>query len=548
MMANNEATLLIKIKQAGTEILDRLVITAGDVVSAFKTVADFVGEAIEAFREEEAAINKLTTSMVNAGVFTQDLKNEYINLASALQKVTTFGDEEIVNATAILQAYSKNQKVSDALVKSTLDLAAAKGMDLASAAELVGKTIGTETNALARQGIEISKTATEGERLAQVISGIDSKYKGQAETAAQGLGATKQLSNAWSDFMETIGRLSAPFISSLARMTTSVLNFFTALAGPNLDTAKLADVDKKIAGIAKQIMALERARVGGEAVAQLQKELDETIAFRDAIVQKERASAEQSLLIKQDKFAQEQAQRAAQTEAEVLQLAIDEQIKGDAELAAKQATYDKIIASNASYMERLNAIRAKEAMRKKVADKEELKSEEEKNKQTLKDRETFLSSVSTLQNSHNKAMAAAGKAAAIAQIWINTYQSAASSFRFGSEIGGPYVGAAFAALAIAAGASQAARVAGVQLAEGGIVMPTPGGTQATIGEGGQPEAVIPLDRAGEFGMGGGGVTINFNGPIMGDQSQAEQFARVLDRELLKLRQSNQSVAFETDVV
>jgi tape measure domain-containing protein len=37
------------------------------------------------------------------------------------------------------------------------------------------------------------------------------------------------------------------------------------------------------------------------------------------------------------------------------------------------------------------------------------------------------------------------------------------------------------------------------LAEGGVVMPTPGGTLAQIAEAGQPEAVIPLDRFGEFG-------------------------------------------------
>jgi hypothetical protein len=47
------------------------------------------------------------------------------------------------------------------------------------------------------------------------------------------------------------------------------------------------------------------------------------------------------------------------------------------------------------------------------------------------------------------------------------------------------------------------------LAEGGIVT---GPTLAMIGEGNGPEAVIPLNRMGEFGMGGGGgITINVNG-------------------------------------
>ena len=40
-----------------------------------------------------------------------------------------------------------------------------------------------------------------------------------------------------------------------------------------------------------------------------------------------------------------------------------------------------------------------------------------------------------------------------------------------------------------------------RLAEGGIVMPRPGGVLANIAEAGQAEAVIPLDRLGKFGQG-----------------------------------------------
>ena len=49
------------------------------------------------------------------------------------------------------------------------------------------------------------------------------------------------------------------------------------------------------------------------------------------------------------------------------------------------------------------------------------------------------------------------------------------------------------------------RMAIPRLAEGGIVMPQPGGVLANIAEAGQAEAVIPLDRLGDFG---GGSTYN----------------------------------------
>jgi len=60
------------------------------------------------------------------------------------------------------------------------------------------------------------------------------------------------------------------------------------------------------------------------------------------------------------------------------------------------------------------------------------------------------------------------------------------------------------------------RSGGMKLATGGIVMPKPGGTLATIGEAGSPEAVIPLDRLDRMINGGGGgatYVVNVNGGL-----------------------------------
>ena len=42
-----------------------------------------------------------------------------------------------------------------------------------------------------------------------------------------------------------------------------------------------------------------------------------------------------------------------------------------------------------------------------------------------------------------------------------------------------------------------------KMAQGGIIKPRPGGTTAIIGEAGQPEAVVPLNKAKQMGFGGG---------------------------------------------
>jgi hypothetical protein len=57
------------------------------------------------------------------------------------------------------------------------------------------------------------------------------------------------------------------------------------------------------------------------------------------------------------------------------------------------------------------------------------------------------------------------------------------------------------------------------LAQGGIVT---GPTLAMIGEGRGPEAVIPLDRMGDFGMGGGGMNITVNAGLVSSPEQVGQ--------------------------
>lgn len=53
------------------------------------------------------------------------------------------------------------------------------------------------------------------------------------------------------------------------------------------------------------------------------------------------------------------------------------------------------------------------------------------------------------------------------------------------------------------------------LASGGLVMGTPFGTPAIIGEGGQSELIVPLDEVQETFNGGKGITIVFQGPVYG---------------------------------
>ncbi len=558
MAKDNEATLLLRIKEIGGEILDHFVITLGDVKDLIEKIPEFLMEAINAFREQELAINQLTQSMINQGTFTQDLKLDYLEMAEALQKVTTFSDDQIMAAQATLQAYIGQKTVTEELVKATLNLAAGKRIDLAAAADIVGKTIGSETDALRKQGVVVKEASNQNEKLGNVIEAVNKKFGGQAEAAAQGLGSIDQLKNSWENFLINIGRLMAPVVVLLTEGAKGVLNFFNSFAGADLAAQKTEEIKSAVTKLIDERNRLEKSIASSEAqghenagkIALLNQLNSQIEAHKNAlktIEQNEKISGDNRVRIQAenyDKLAIEhitknQARIEAQSAIDLAELtAVDSH--SATILQAKMKLLDVQIEQETDFHKKRQLMQAK-------ASAQEQLTEQQKNEALLKHRAAFLSQVSSLQSSSNKTLAAIGKAAAIAQITINTSDAAMSGYKWGMAVGGPPLAMTFAGLAVAAGAAQAAKVAGVELADGGIVKATPGGIQATIGEGGKDEAVIPLENGQIPGSGSGQVIVNFNGPIMGDESQAMEFARAIDKQLLKLRQTNQSVAFETDI-
>jgi TP901 family phage tail tape measure protein len=79
------------------------------------------------------------------------------------------------------------------------------------------------------------------------------------------------------------------------------------------------------------------------------------------------------------------------------------------------------------------------------------------------------------------------------------------------------------------------RLAIPRLADGGIVMPTPGGTFANIAEAGKPEAVIPLDRFGDLG----GKTVNYNVTVnAGMGADGNRIGEQIVNEILRFERSS----------
>ncbi len=150
-----------------------------------------------------------------------DVQEELIIQAGILQEQTLFGDEETIKAQAMLAAMGANQQAISTLIPLVQDLATMYGMNLAQAASLVGKSIGSSTNALSRYGIEITGAVGSTERFTSAAEALNKQVGGQAAAAAKvGLGPLIQMTNAWGDLLEKIGETIVENESFIDSMTT----------------------------------------------------------------------------------------------------------------------------------------------------------------------------------------------------------------------------------------------------------------------------------------------------------------------------------------
>jgi|GEM_PF-5075434 len=189
-------------------------------ISIFKQFGSAIESTIEKYRVQEQAEKALSTALgKNADAL--------IDYAGAMQKVTTHGDEEIIRAQSLIAAYTKDETQIKELTKATLDLADAKGMSLASAADLVGKTIGSSTNALSRYGVQVEGAVGSTERLNSLLAQINEKFGGQAIAKAQTeTGKLTQAENLLGDQIERIGKVFAPVFAGMGTVVANATKTF----------------------------------------------------------------------------------------------------------------------------------------------------------------------------------------------------------------------------------------------------------------------------------------------------------------------------------
>ncbi len=174
-------------------------------------IKDFGIESLHAFGEAEEGAARLAAAMRNLGNFTRQDVQENLDFAASLQQVTKYSDEAVVQTETLLTTFGLYGDQLRTATKATADLASGLGLDLNTAALLVGKSFVGETSTLGRYGIKIKEGTAEAEKFAAVLAEIQRRFGGAAQAEANTyLGRLEQMKNAFNDLQEKIGKELLP--------------------------------------------------------------------------------------------------------------------------------------------------------------------------------------------------------------------------------------------------------------------------------------------------------------------------------------------------
>ena len=212
--------------------------------------------SIKAFGKQETAVQKLSAAIRSNGSNVSELLPIMQRLASEIQSITTYGDEQVLAMQAMASSMGVNSSQMEGVIKNAIGLSTALNMDVMTAVKASSAAIQGKTTMLQEYIPSLSKCTSEEEKLAKVQALGRSGFN-QAEEAANTLeGKLIQAANAWGDLQEVVGEAFAPTIKIVATFMADICKLFS----------EHTTLTKSLsAGLASVAVGLAFTKIGGLA-------------------------------------------------------------------------------------------------------------------------------------------------------------------------------------------------------------------------------------------------------------------------------------------
>jgi len=399
---------------------------------------------------DQAGLDNVNKTLVEARAKLADAEQAADRTAEAFHRLDDAFRASAAGATAVTTAvaFSEAFTKQEAAIKRQIALMGKSGQaaalrydlehgELAKLDEEEKRLLRTQIDALdvAEKRLEASRKRGDGERAAKRLAREQKQERERLEKSLEDLErytATAQ---------EIEVREAAERQSRLAEIFQAGL----------VDQAKYYGLQEQLAGKHSENMAaVADADLQAELARNQQRYEDGLIGFQDFY------AAQQEAVIAHQQALTEIELTAYQDRLALLAEAYEDQQMTEEERRQRELELAEDHASKLAEIERRGA-----AARSKVSREEARERESQSSK--------MWNNLTSLMNSGNKELFQIGKVAAIAQATLAGYEAVQDSYKWGAKLGGPALGAVFAATAAAATAAQIASIKNTQFGGGGGV-------------------------------------------------------------------------------
>lgn len=246
-MADSQINIFVRLKDEASQAMQQMggklegaLKNAQGASLAFTGAIGAVGyglfSAARAAEEADKVHRQLEAVLRSTGGAAGWTKDQAVELASEMQRLTNFDDEAVISAQNLLLTFTKiGNETFPRATKAVLDMSTAFGQDTKASAIQLGKALNDPiqgVSALSRVGVQFTKEQEEmianfvatndiASAQAVILKELETQVGGSAEAMAD---PWIQMKNALSDAWETAGQQLKPVLDALA---VTITNFAT---------------------------------------------------------------------------------------------------------------------------------------------------------------------------------------------------------------------------------------------------------------------------------------------------------------------------------
>jgi hypothetical protein len=231
------------------------------ITKGISAVAKGMKDVLDAFSIQQQSEIRLAAAVKNNPLLNGDAERRLKDYAVALQRTTTFGDEQIIQQQAILGAMGLTEQQIKDVLDASVNLASTGMMSLESAVKNVSKTFSGMTGELGEAIPDLRELTSEQLKNGEGVKLLQEKYAGFATDLKNTIGGQfTSFTNTLGDFKEAMGAALAPVASPFISFVDTLIGKWTDAINKVIEYNKAVTVPEVDRSLEQQLSIYERLK------------------------------------------------------------------------------------------------------------------------------------------------------------------------------------------------------------------------------------------------------------------------------------------------